>query len=76
MTLFISKALKVCTLIKNEFNKAFANCDVLLSPTAPSVAFKIGEKANDPRHVFIDIATIPVNLAGLPAISIPCGFYW
>jgi aspartyl-tRNA(Asn)/glutamyl-tRNA(Gln) amidotransferase subunit A len=69
------KALKVRTLIKRDFEKAFGKCDVLLSPTAPSTAFKIGEKVSDPISMYLsDIATIPVNLAGLPAISIPCGF--
>ena len=69
------KALKVRTLIKEDFEKAFKDCDVLISPTSPIPAFKIGEKANDPLSMYLsDIATIPVNLAGLPAISIPCGF--
>ncbi|MFH1362408.1 MAG: Asp-tRNA(Asn)/Glu-tRNA(Gln) amidotransferase subunit GatA [bacterium] len=69
------KALKVRTLIKQDFEKAFAKCDFLVSPTAPSVAFKIGEKTADPLAMYVsDIATIPVNLAGLPAISLPCGF--
>ena len=68
------KALKVRTLIKQDFEKAFKKCDVLLSPTCPSVAFKIGEKSADPLSMYLsDIATIPVNLAGLPGISIPCG---
>jgi aspartyl-tRNA(Asn)/glutamyl-tRNA(Gln) amidotransferase subunit A len=68
------KAQKVRTLIKQDFEKAFSKFDVLISPTAPSVAFKIGEKVNDPLSMYLsDIATIPVNLAGLPAISIPCG---
>lgn len=70
------KALKVRTLIKQDFEKAFKKCDVLLSPTAPTPAFKIGEKANDPLSMYLsDIATIPVNLAGLPALSIPCGLH-
>ncbi|MFH1710600.1 MAG: Asp-tRNA(Asn)/Glu-tRNA(Gln) amidotransferase subunit GatA [bacterium] len=69
------KAQKVRTLIKNDFDKAFSKFDVLLSPTAPSTAFKIGEKMDDPLSMYLsDIATIPVNLAGIPAISIPCGF--
>jgi len=69
------KALKVRTLIKNDYDKAFSKCDVLISPTTPTVAFKIGEKTDDPLSMYLsDIATIPVNLAGVPAISIPCGF--
>ncbi len=68
------KALKVRTLIKQDFEKAFKKCDVLISPTSPTVAFKLGEKVADPLSMYLsDIATIPVNLAGLPGISIPCG---
>jgi len=69
------KALKVRTLIKADFDKAFEHCDALLSPTAPTVAFRVGSKTADPLAMYLsDIATIPVNLAGLPAVSLPCGF--
>ncbi len=68
------KALKVRTLIKNDFEKVFKKYDVLITPTTPTTAFKIGEKTEDPLQMYLsDICTIPVNLAGLPAISIPCG---
>lgn len=68
------KALKVRTLIKNDFGEAFKKYDVLITPTTPTSAFKIGEKTQDPLQMYLsDICTIPVNLAGLPAISIPCG---
>jgi len=69
------KALKVRTLIKGDFDSAFQKYDVLLSPTSPTVAFPIGERADDPLAMKLaDTCTIPVNLAGIPAISIPCGF--
>ena len=68
------KAQKVRTLIKEDFEKAFADFDVLISPTCPTTAFKAGEKTNDPLSMYLsDLMTIPVNLAGLPAMSIPCG---
>jgi aspartyl-tRNA(Asn)/glutamyl-tRNA(Gln) amidotransferase subunit A len=68
------KALKVRTLIKRDFDKAWEKYDVLLSPTSPIVAFKIGERSGDPLQMKLaDICTIPVNLAGIPAISVPCG---
>ncbi len=69
------KAQKVRTLIKKDFDDAFKNCDILLTPTAPTPAFKIGEKFDNPIQMYLsDIFTISVNLAGVPAISIPCGF--
>jgi aspartyl-tRNA(Asn)/glutamyl-tRNA(Gln) amidotransferase subunit A len=69
------KAQKVRTLIKQDFEAAFAQVDILITPTAPTTAFKAGEKTADPLSMYLsDLMTIPVNLAGLPAISIPCGF--
>ncbi len=69
------KAQKVRTLIKEDFEKAFEQVDVLACPTAPSTAFKAGEKTADPLSMYlVDLMTIPVNLAGLPGISVPCGF--
>jgi len=69
------KALKVRRLIKNDFDQAFAQCDVIMGPTSPTPAFKIGEKADDPLAMYLsDIYTISANLAGLTGVSIPCGF--
>ena len=69
------RAQKVRTLIRNEFVDVFRDCDALLSPTTPTAAFKLGEKSSDPLAMYLnDIYTISVNLAGLPGISIPCGF--
>jgi aspartyl-tRNA(Asn)/glutamyl-tRNA(Gln) amidotransferase subunit A len=69
------KAQKVRTLIKQDFEKAFEQVDVLISPTSPTTAFKAGEKVDDPLSMYLsDLMTIPVNLAGLPGISLPCGF--
>ncbi len=68
------KALKVRTLIKQDFDRAFETCDIILGPTTPTVAFKFGEHTSDPLSMYLsDIFTIPVNLAGLPGISLPCG---
>lgn len=68
------KAQKVRTLIADDFHKAFAECDCVLTPTSPTTAFKIGERMDDPLKMYLsDIFTIPANLAGLPAISVPCG---
>ena len=68
------KAQKVRRLIKNDFNNIFQKVDAILTPSTPSSAFKIGEKSNDPVSMYLnDIFTVPVNLAGLPGISIPAG---
>jgi len=69
------KGMKVRTLIKQDFDQAFQHCDVIVMPTAPSVAFRIGEKLSDPLQMYLsDIYTISANLAGIPALSMPCGF--
>ncbi|MBR2520080.1 MAG: Asp-tRNA(Asn)/Glu-tRNA(Gln) amidotransferase subunit GatA [Selenomonadaceae bacterium] len=68
------KALKVRTLIQKDFVDAFKNVDLILAPTAPTAAFKIGEMVSDPLKMYLqDVCTVPLNLAGLPGISIPCG---
>ncbi|CAG9610596.1 Asp-tRNA(Asn)/Glu-tRNA(Gln) amidotransferase subunit GatA [Pseudoneobacillus rhizosphaerae] len=72
---YYKKAQKVRTLIKKDFEDVFENYDVIVGPTAPTPAFKIGEKTSDPLTMYAnDILTIPVNLAGVPALSVPCGF--
>jgi len=69
------KALKVRNLIRGDFVKAFEKCDCIMMPVSPTTAFKIGEKTDDPLKMYLsDIYTIAVNLAGIPGISIPCGF--
>ncbi|MCD1261080.1 Asp-tRNA(Asn)/Glu-tRNA(Gln) amidotransferase subunit GatA [Paenibacillus athensensis] len=69
------KAQKVRTLIKQDFDRVFEQYDVIIGPTAPTPAFRIGEQTADPLTMYLnDILTIPVNLAGVPAISVPCGF--
>lgn len=69
------KAQKVRTLIKRDFDRAFETVDVILAPTSPTVAFKIGARAADPLQMYLsDIFTIPANMAGLPGVAIPCGF--
>ena len=72
---FYKKAQQVRTLIRQEFDAAFEQVDLLLTPTAPTTAFAPGEHSNDPLAMYLaDLLTIPANLAGLPAISVPCGF--
>ena len=69
---YYKKAQQVRTLVQKEFDEAFKKYDVLLTPTSPTVAFKIGERSNNPLEMYLaDICTVPVNIAGLPAISIP-----
>ena len=72
---FYLKAQQVRTLIRREFDEAFTKYDALITPTAPTTAFAVGEKSDDPLAMKLsDILTIPINMAGLPAISVPCGF--
>ena len=69
------KALKVRTLVKKDFDRALSKVDVLMAPTMPNPAFKIGETIEDPLTLYLsDVNTCPINLAGLPSISVPCGF--
>jgi aspartyl-tRNA(Asn)/glutamyl-tRNA(Gln) amidotransferase subunit A len=69
------KAQKVRTLIKRDYDEALKHVDVILAPTSPTVAFKIGDRSDDPLQMYLsDIFTIPANMAGLPGIAIPCGF--
>ena len=68
------KAQKVRTVIRQEFDAAFERCDVLVGPVTPTPAFKIGEKTGNPYEMYLnDVFTLPVNIAGLPGISVPCG---
>jgi aspartyl-tRNA(Asn)/glutamyl-tRNA(Gln) amidotransferase subunit A len=69
------KALKVRTLIKEDFDRALEKYDVLLSPTSPTAAFRFGEKTDDPIQMYLsDVCTLSINLAGVPGMSLPCGF--
>jgi aspartyl-tRNA(Asn)/glutamyl-tRNA(Gln) amidotransferase subunit A len=71
---YYKKAQQVRTLVINEFNKAFEKYDVILTPTAPTVSFDLGSKTSDPLEMYLaDICTVSVNIAGVPAISVPCG---
>jgi aspartyl-tRNA(Asn)/glutamyl-tRNA(Gln) amidotransferase subunit A len=72
---YYGKASQVRTLIMEDFKRAFESCDVLLAPVAPTPAFKLGAKLNDPLSMYLsDIFTLPASLAGIPGISVPCGF--
>jgi aspartyl-tRNA(Asn)/glutamyl-tRNA(Gln) amidotransferase subunit A len=71
---YYGQAQKVRTLITRDFEQAFAHADVLLSPTAPTTAFELGEKLDEPLAMYLnDLATIPANLSGVPGISVPSG---
>ena len=72
---YYNKSLKVRGLIKKSFDEAFEKYDMILSPVAPTTAYKIGENSSDPLKMYLgDIYTVSVNLAGIPAVSVPCGF--
>jgi len=71
---YYGRAQRVRTMVRRDFDRAFAGVDLIASPTTPTVAFKAGSRTADPLAMYVsDICTIPANLAGLPAISIPCG---
>src|SRR5699024_2386245 len=71
---YYKKAQKIRTFVKNEFDKVFSKYDVLLTPVSPTTAFKIGSKTNNPLEMYMaDICTVSVNIAGVPAISLPAG---
>lgn len=71
---YYKKALQVRTLLKNAFDQVFAGYDAILAPVAPTTAYRIGEKTRDPLEMYLgDVYTVPVNIAGLPALSLPCG---
>jgi aspartyl-tRNA(Asn)/glutamyl-tRNA(Gln) amidotransferase subunit A len=71
---YYNRALKVRRRIKQDFDKAFESCDVIVGPTSPTPAFEVGAKASDPLSMYLcDVYTVATNLAGLPGVSIPCG---
>ncbi len=71
---YYGKAQKVRTVIRREMDEAFAKADILIAPTAPTAAFPIGDRVDDPLKMYLsDIYTIPVNIAGVAALSVPCG---
>jgi aspartyl-tRNA(Asn)/glutamyl-tRNA(Gln) amidotransferase subunit A len=72
---YYKRAQQVRTLIKRDFEQAFTQVDLLAAPTSPTVAFKIGQKLDDPLAMYlIDVCTLPINLAGVPGLAVPCGF--
>ena len=71
---YYKKALQVRTLVMKDFSKIFETCDFILSPVAPTTAYKLGEKTSNPLEMYMgDIYTVPVNIAGIPSLSLPCG---
>ena len=71
---YYKKALQIRSLVKKDFDDVFASCDIILSPVAPTVAYKLGEKAGDSLTMYMgDAYSVPVNIAGLPALTLPCG---
>ena len=71
---YYKKALQVRTLIQRDFEAVFNRYDLILSPVAPTTAYKLGEKTDNPLEMYLgDIYTVPVNIAGIPALSLPCG---
>lgn len=73
---YFAKAAKVRTLIKQDFEEAFKKCDVIVGPVSPTVAWNLGEKISDPLTMYLsDVYTIPASLAGIPGLSVPCGFF-
>ena len=72
---YYGKAQQVRTLLRRDFDAAFAGCDALLTPTAPETAFALGERTADPLKMYLsDVYTVSINLTGAPAVSLPCGF--
>ena len=72
---YYRKAQQVRTLLRGDFERAFGACDVIVTPTSPEVAFELGAKTSDPLAMYLsDIYTVSANLAGIPGVSIPCGF--
>ncbi len=72
---YYRKALQVRTLIREDFLKVFKECQALITPVAPTAAFPLGEKVDDPLQMYLsDVFTLPASLAGIPGMSIPCGF--
>jgi aspartyl-tRNA(Asn)/glutamyl-tRNA(Gln) amidotransferase subunit A len=72
---YYRKAMKVRTLLRRDFEEALRGCDLLAGPTTPEVAFRLGERTADPLRMYLsDVYTVSANLAGIPALSMPCGF--